>query len=167
MHKKQSVFGLVFSEDRSQVLLIKRRDIPVWVLPGGGVNSDETPEDAVVREMKEETGCDVGIIRKYATYLPVNSMTTLTYGYECALKENTFALGDETLGIAFFPLNDLPKLPPPYRGWIEDGIAVSEKMIEKKIEGVTYFILLKLLLAHPILVSRYLLTKVGIHLNAK
>jgi 8-oxo-dGTP diphosphatase len=32
-----------------------------WTLPGGGIDSNETPEQAIVREVKEETGLDVAI----------------------------------------------------------------------------------------------------------
>lgn len=34
-----------------------------WVLPGGGMESGETPEDCIVREMKEETLLDVEVVR--------------------------------------------------------------------------------------------------------
>ncbi|MFN2113140.1 MAG: NUDIX domain-containing protein [Anaerolineales bacterium] len=34
-----------------------------WVLPGGGLETGETPEECVIREMKEETGLDVEVVR--------------------------------------------------------------------------------------------------------
>ena len=34
-----------------------------WTLPGGGVKKDETLEQAVVREVKEETGLDVKVVK--------------------------------------------------------------------------------------------------------
>jgi 8-oxo-dGTP pyrophosphatase MutT (NUDIX family) len=51
-----SVTGLVFDEQR-RVLLVRpiHRD-NVWVAPGGAVDPDEQPQDAVVREVWEETG---------------------------------------------------------------------------------------------------------------
>ncbi|MEJ2413434.1 MAG: NUDIX domain-containing protein, partial [Anaerolineales bacterium] len=34
-----------------------------WLLPGGGMEPGETPEQCVIREMKEETDLDVEIVR--------------------------------------------------------------------------------------------------------
>ena len=51
--KRQAVYGIVFNEERTKVLLIKRLDIPVWVLPGGGLDPGESPEAGAVREVLE------------------------------------------------------------------------------------------------------------------
>ena len=73
--------------------------------------------------------------------------------------------GVETKDIRFFALNALPVLPPPYEGWIRDAAANHPTILRKKIEGVSYWILIKLFLQHPVLVGRYLLTKLDIHIN--
>jgi 8-oxo-dGTP diphosphatase len=55
--------GAVIVQDGS-VVLIKRRYEPLkgqWSLPGGGVEIGETLEEAVAREMREETGLDVEV----------------------------------------------------------------------------------------------------------
>ncbi len=48
-------------DDKDRVLLIRvtlpqRRDNSLWITPGGGIGSDETGEDAALRELYEETG---------------------------------------------------------------------------------------------------------------
>ena len=53
---KSGATALIFKDKRSQVLMIKRRDVPLWVLPGGSIDANESPEEAVVREVLEETG---------------------------------------------------------------------------------------------------------------
>lgn len=54
--------GLIISAD-DKVLLGKKRDGGVypdcWHLPGGGVKKDETLEQALIREIKEETGLNL------------------------------------------------------------------------------------------------------------
>ena len=52
-----------------KVLLIHRRNPPQgWALPGGFVEYGETVEDAVRREMKEETGLDLQDLRQFRAY---------------------------------------------------------------------------------------------------
>ena len=52
-----------------KVLLIHRKNEPVgWALPGGFVEYGETIEDAVRREMKEETGLDLQDLRQFRVY---------------------------------------------------------------------------------------------------
>jgi len=164
-YPKQAVFGVVFNEERTSVLLIKRRDIPVWVFPGGGLEPGETPEEGARREVLEETGYEVRIVRKVAEYLPVNWMTQFTHVFECRPLRGESTIGAETQDVQFFPINALPQLPPPYDRWIQEAIANYPHLIRKKIEGVTIWVLLKLLILHPILIGRYLLTKLGIYIN--
>ena len=52
-----------------KVLLIHRRNPPHgWALPGGFVEYGETVEDAVRREMKEETGLELEDLRQFHVY---------------------------------------------------------------------------------------------------
>jgi ADP-ribose pyrophosphatase YjhB (NUDIX family) len=57
------VGGIVFRED--QVLLIKRGKEPSrgqWSIPGGVVQTGETLQDAVIREVREETHLEVEVL---------------------------------------------------------------------------------------------------------
>ena len=42
-----------------KVLLIKHKKIGLWLPPGGHIDENETPEQAAIREIKEETGLDI------------------------------------------------------------------------------------------------------------
>lgn len=49
--------GAVILNENGEVLALERKDIPgAWQLPQGGLNEDETPIEAVRREVEEETG---------------------------------------------------------------------------------------------------------------
>lgn len=54
-----SVVVLALTKDKQIVLAKQFRPGPatvLWEMPGGGKHSDESPEDAIVRELREETG---------------------------------------------------------------------------------------------------------------
>lgn len=93
--KKQiTVFvGLVVKGKK--ILLVKRDEPEVigahlkWEFPGGKVDFGETPEEAIVREIYEETGVRVRVKRLlpyvHTTYwdYPWGVQHTLILGYEC------------------------------------------------------------------------------------
>lgn len=166
MSKKKAVSIIIFNPDRTEILLIKRRDIPVWVLPGGGIESGESPEDAALREAWEETGYKVRIKRKIAHYHPINKLTAPTFFFECTILSGEATTGKETKDIRFFSLDAFPKnLAPPYPDWIQDALENNPEVLEKKITSTSYKNFFKLLFLHPTLVIRFLLTKIGIHIN--
>jgi nucleoside triphosphatase len=59
MIHRPSVYGIVL--DGQRVLLGKAKTTQKYVLPGGGINPGETMDEALKREMWEETGLYVGV----------------------------------------------------------------------------------------------------------
>src|SRR6476469_165936 len=56
-----SVAAAIFDESGEKVLLIKRRDNGNWEPPGGVLELDETIEDGIRREVREEPGAEIEI----------------------------------------------------------------------------------------------------------
>ena len=56
----QSAGAVVLSDDRC--LVIRRADRDEWILPKGHLEEGESPENAAVREVREETGLEVRIL---------------------------------------------------------------------------------------------------------
>ena len=149
---------VLFSPDRRSVCLVQRQDIPVWVLPGGGIETGEEPSKAAIREMEEETGYRVSIVRKIGEYSPVNCFSKPTHLFEVEITGGSPRCSEETKDVRFFSLEKLPKLlPPPHLHWIEDAKENHPKILQKKIQGTSYWTFARLLLFHPILTSRFLL----------
>lgn len=48
--------------ENNKVLLLFHKKLNVWLYPGGHVEKNETPEQTLFREVKEETGLDIEII---------------------------------------------------------------------------------------------------------
>lgn len=47
---------------QGKVLLLWHRKLAMWLPPGGHIDPDELPDEAAVREVKEETGLDVVLL---------------------------------------------------------------------------------------------------------
>lgn len=93
--KQITVFvALVVSDGK--ILLVKRDEPEVkgahmkWEIPGGKVDFGETPEQAIVREIKEETGVNIIVKRLLPTVFthiwdyPWGVQHTLLFCYECS-----------------------------------------------------------------------------------
>ncbi|MCF7852053.1 MAG: NUDIX hydrolase [Simkaniaceae bacterium] len=166
-YSNHSVASLIFNPDKTEILLIKRRDVPVWALPGGGIDQGESPEIAAIRETLEETGYHVDITRKTAEYSPINRLTRNTHVFECTIKNGLPTINDEIQDIRFFPIQNLPyHLPPPYPEWIHEALT-HPTLIKRPLTSITYWTFFQYLMKHPILVSRFLLARIGYSINDK
>jgi 8-oxo-dGTP diphosphatase len=68
----------------NKILLIKRATVPFkgyWALPGGKAEQGETVEQTIAREVKEETGLDITIIRKVGEYHEQGVQGGVEYDY--------------------------------------------------------------------------------------
>lgn len=102
----------VILDENKNILLVKstyNRFHP-WGLPGGSLEYGEHPEEAVIREVWEETFLKVRVER----LLLVNSWLPDRVGmyYLCTITGGTFSPSDEVSEFAYFSLDDLPDVRP-------------------------------------------------------
>ena len=110
-----TVDGIVFIED-DEVVLVRRKYPPFkgfWALPGGFVEYGETVEEAVKREILEETSLKVEIISLVGVYSDPNRDPRghiVTIVFKCrALTKHLEAKTDADL-VKAFKISDLKNL---------------------------------------------------------
>lgn len=110
---------MIFNE-AGEVLLFHhtyRRDYE-WGLPGGWMKRGEVPEEALARELLEETGFQIEVIR----VLGVDAdkvYARMDLVFEARLTGGEFRASEEVSEVGFFAMDALPKLLPRQVAFIQ------------------------------------------------
>jgi len=88
-----------------KILLVKHHLWDKWVQPGGHIEDDETPEEAAVREVFEETGIKVSLIGER---FPREDDMIRPLGIQCNRKGN----GDRHFDIIYAATPNNPDAEP-------------------------------------------------------
>ncbi len=111
---KVDVRGGVFLDDR--VLLVRERSDGRWTLPGGWVEVNEAPSEAVMREIFEESGYRARPLKLAALFdknrhpHPPGVHHIYKLFFLCELEGGAPATSIETDATDFFPVQKLPPL---------------------------------------------------------
>ena len=103
---------------RAGKVLLSRRARPphegAWDLPGGFLESGEHPEAGVRREMREETGLDVRVLRLVHVGMGAyDDADTLNLVYEVEADGEPVA-GDDAAELRWWPVDALPPMAFPH-----------------------------------------------------
>ncbi len=120
--QRVSTYGL--ARDGDSVLMVRIAnfgggDIGKWMLPGGGLEHGETPEQAVVREVAEETGYRVTVDRLLEVASDHRTLDNgtdfhgiyLIYAVTVRSGEPQAELAGSTDGVGWVDFASLPELP--------------------------------------------------------
>ena len=102
----------IMFDEQHRIFLVKltyQRFHP-WGLPGGGLEYGESAEDAVIREVWEETGLNVEIEKLLLnkTFAP----DKFAMYYLCTIKSGVFQASDEVSEYGYYSLDNLPDIRP-------------------------------------------------------
>jgi len=120
----------ILENGEGKVLLILRSDFHIWALPGGSPNIRESAEDAIVREVREETGL---ILTEYEAIGFTSHADLEVVTYPNGDQVHGFALvlyaakwqgelrveSTEILSAEFFDPEHLPEILPNERRTVE------------------------------------------------
>jgi ADP-ribose pyrophosphatase YjhB (NUDIX family) len=100
-------------ETEKGIVLTKRRYPPqvgTWCLPGGFVEAHEDAELAAIREVFEETGLVVVIVRLLAVYSPIQGANEVILVYHAKpVDGGSLLAGEEVLDVDVFAASELPE----------------------------------------------------------
>ncbi len=106
------VFLLLYAASNGVFLAIQRADDKTWGLPGGKVERDESPEDALYRETMQEINFEPNAIEESYRFEPVQSVGCVVY---MAVTPKIFRpkLNGESLSHIWRGLNKWPQPAHP------------------------------------------------------
>lgn len=134
---------LIYAVRGDELLLMRRNKEPnlgLWIAPGGKIELDESPHDAAVREMREETGLIVADLdwRGFCTEVsPLSDWQWMLFIYVARAFRGTLRPDLREGELAWVPkdryLSDLP-IPQADRIFAPRVLAPGEGMFEAKFE---------------------------------
>ncbi len=105
----------VVINNENQLLLVKRKFEPKaneWALPSGYIELWQSPQEAAVEELKEETGL-IGEVHQFIDYYTGSSpiyLRIISFGYLMKINGGILQAGDDALEARFFSKEELPPI---------------------------------------------------------
>jgi len=107
--------AVLFDERHTKILLTRRTDNGMWCLPGGMIEAGESVAEGCEREVWEETGLRVCVIRLTGVYSDPHQVVVYPDGHQSHIVALNFevellsgqpSLSNETTCIDWFPVHE-------------------------------------------------------------
>jgi ADP-ribose pyrophosphatase YjhB (NUDIX family) len=131
---KLGTSAIILDEAGDNILLTRRTDNGRWCLPGGAMDPGESLEECCIREVWEETGLIVRVVRLLGTYSTPHRVTyyedgqrwqIVTTNFLAEITGGTLGVSNETTAVGFFSSQEIAAmdLVDPHRERIQDFFA--------------------------------------------
>lgn len=133
------LFG--YDKEGLSVLLIQRGNEPYkgcWAFPGGFLEMEEDAETGARRELKEETGFEVGTIEQFGTFTEVNRDPrgrVISIAYYALVEKGEVHGSDDAVAAEWFPIHKLPPLAFDHEQILNKAINTLKEKIQLKSIG--------------------------------
>jgi 8-oxo-dGTP pyrophosphatase MutT (NUDIX family) len=147
---KRDFVATVYIIKDNKVLLVFHKKLQKWLPPGGHISKNELPDEAAIREAKEETGLDIELIgEKQPKFFGTEPLLRpevvqlediekrghelhqhIDFFYIAVPKTHCIAVSDESEDIRWFSLKDLQREKVP------ENIRYTAKLMIEKMNNL-------------------------------
>jgi len=107
--RQPAAFAAIFNPAGEILLVHLSYDQHQWSMPGGGIDPGESPTEAVIREVREETGLEAEIEALFGVYWR-RDIDGLLFAFRCRVIGGRLQPdGGEIVEARYFPTDALPR----------------------------------------------------------
>ncbi len=113
----------IIENDKGEILLEKRKDDQSWCIIGGWCETNLSPEENIIKEIKEETGFNAKVNRlikifprtdrKYYSYSSYHIL------YHCTIIDGDLTVSPESEDVSFWDIQYLDNWHLDHKEWVE------------------------------------------------